>query len=52
MKNGKNPTRQQKIAIQSIGLTPSNWLVNKVDTKYNMLHISHRYTGTVRVIPA
>lgn len=52
MKNGKNPTRQQKIAIKSVGLSVANWLVYKHDTKLNMLHIMHRETGSKREIPA
>lgn len=29
MKNGKKPTRYQKVLIQSHGLDPDNWLVIK-----------------------
>lgn len=29
MKNGKKPTRYQKVLIQSHGLDPDNWLVVK-----------------------
>ncbi|MCY9760553.1 hypothetical protein M5X06_29845 [Paenibacillus alvei] len=49
MKNGKNPTRRQKIAIKAAGLTPENWLVMKVVA--GMLHLVHRNTNTQRKIP-
>lgn len=50
MKNGKNPTRRQKMAIKAVGLSPDNWLINKA--LHNQLHIEHRNTGTKKVIPA
>jgi hypothetical protein len=48
MKNGKNPTRKQKIMIKSAGWNPDNWLVTK-DTPNEMI-IVHRYTNSVKVI--
>ncbi len=50
MKNGKRPTRKQKIAIRERGLNPDNWLVSKAPP--GELHLVHRYTGTKRIIPA
>lgn len=34
MKNGKAPTRQQKIFIKTKGLMPENWLVVKDTSQY------------------
>ena len=49
MKNGKAPHKKDKIAMSKVGLNHENWLVFKrVD---NMIHIVHRITGTVRIIP-
>lgn len=39
MKNGKVPTRQQKIFMKTKGLVPKNWLVVK-DTSENMEVVS------------
>jgi hypothetical protein len=50
MKNGKKPTRRQKEAIRYVQLNPDNWLV--VKSLPNELHIMHRETGSIRVIPA
>lgn len=52
MKNGKKPTRQQMKAMRGVGLAPENWLVYKVDSKQNALHITHRNTGSIKIIPA
>jgi len=52
VKNGKRPTRAQKQAIKDMGLVVENWLVFKTDTQLNRLYITHRKTGTVKVIPA
>lgn len=48
MKNGKNPTRRQKIAIKEAGLTPDNWLVVKDLT--DTMTIVHREVGRQRTI--
>lgn len=49
MKKGLRPTRNQKKAMQSVGLNPANWLVfKKIDSE---LHLVHRETGTTRIIP-
>ncbi|MEF2247720.1 DUF6906 family protein [Paenibacillus sp. IITD108] len=50
MKNGKNPTLKQKLAIASCNLTPENWLVFKVEP--HRLHIVHRLSGRPRIIPS
>lgn len=50
MKHGKNPTRKQKKAIETVGLNQENWLVCKQVN--GMLTIEHRFTGSIRVIPA
>lgn len=47
MKNGKNPTREQKKRISEMGLNPDNWLVVK-DTP-NFMQILNRDTGNVRI---
>ena len=49
MKNGKRPTRRQKIAIRWAGLNPDNWLVSKVGPDHYLL--VHRHTGTIKKIP-
>ena len=50
MRNGKRPTRAQKIAIQNARLNPDNWLVvrQKTDGELTLLH---RDTGRVRIVP-
>ncbi|MNP84498.1 hypothetical protein D3C76_1838350 [compost metagenome] len=48
MKQGKNPTRRQKIAIKDAGFDPDNWLVSKaLDDR---LELIHRYAGTTKII--
>lgn len=49
MKSGKRPTRRQMAAIKWCGLNPDNWLV--VKNLPDELHIVHRETGRLRVIP-
>ena len=41
MRNGKKPTRKQKIRLGQAGLAPENWLV-----------ILHKHTDKIRVVPA
>lgn len=48
MRQGKRPTRQQKIFISGLRLSPGNWLVIS-DTKESMT-IIHRHTDTIRTI--
>ncbi len=49
MKNGKAPTRKQRMAMKAVGLNCENWLIYKrID---GMLYIVHRNTGSKRKIP-
>lgn len=48
MKNGKNPTRRQKIAIKEAGFKPENWLVYKIQGE--LIHIVHRLTNTMKIV--
>lgn len=50
MKNGKRPTRQQKIRLKGLGLNPENWLIVK-NKPGGELEIVHRYTNRTRVVP-
>lgn len=50
MKNGKRPTRAQKLLLVKAGINPNNWLVEKNLKHENRLHLIHRETGRVRVI--
>lgn len=45
MKQGKRPTRKQKIAIKKAGKNPDNWLVIK--NLQTEIHLVHRNTGTL-----
>lgn len=51
MRNGKKPTREQKIRLGQAGLSPENWLVvrQKPDGELILLH---KHTNTIRVVPA
>lgn len=49
MKNGKRPTRRQKIAIKEAGLNFENWLVSKVGPDFLLL--VHRHTNKTKKIP-
>jgi hypothetical protein len=49
MKQGKKPTRNQKMLIKDAGLKPDNWLI--VKNPSGELHMIHKETGTHRVIP-
>lgn len=51
MKNGKRPTRQQKVRLGKAGLSPENWLIVKNKSNGEMV-ILHKHTNKVRVIPA
>ena len=50
MKNGKKPTRQQKIRIGKAGLSPENWLVGKNRSDGGMV-LLHKHTDRIRVLP-
>lgn len=49
MKNGKKPTRREKLLIAAAGSNPNDWLVTK--RLPHTLHLQHRYTTTIKVIP-
>ncbi|WP_176519069.1 DUF6906 family protein [Bacillus thuringiensis] len=49
MKNGKNPTKKEKVHIKSYNLNPDNWLIFKKVS--NQLYLLHRYTNVTKVIP-
>ncbi|WP_438285279.1 DUF6906 family protein [Bacillus cereus] len=50
MKNGKKPTKKEKIHIKSYNLNPDNWLIFK--KIYGELHLVHRHMNSIRVIPS
>lgn len=50
MRNGKKPTRAQKIRLGQAGLNPDNWLIIRVMKEE--LVILHKHTNKVRKIPA
>jgi hypothetical protein len=49
MKQGKNPTKRQKIHIKSYGLNPDNWPIYKADG--DVYSLIHRNTSNTRKIP-
>ncbi|MEK4415116.1 DUF6906 family protein [Bacillus sp. FSL K6-0268] len=49
MKNGKQPTKKERIHIESYNLNSDNWLIFKKLS--NKLHLLHRYTNKIKVIP-
>lgn len=49
MKNGKRPTKKQKIFLKENHFRPENWLV--VKNTSTVLQVVHRYTGAIRTIP-
>lgn len=48
MRQGKRPTRTQKIRIKSHGLNPDNWLV--VKGYKDILQIMNKASGKTRVL--
>lgn len=48
MKNGKKPTRKQKMAIEKAKLKVEEWLVSKVLA--NQLEIVHKVNSKTRLI--
>ncbi|WP_419182320.1 DUF6906 family protein [Paenibacillus radicis (ex Xue et al. 2023)] len=48
MKNGKRPTRKQKITMQGAKLNTDNWLVTKSTSR--QIHVVHRVSGKQRII--
>ncbi len=51
MRNGKKPTRKQKIRLGQAGLSPENWLVIRQKPTGELI-ILHKFTDTIRVVPA
>ncbi|MEZ2660536.1 DUF6906 family protein [Aneurinibacillus aneurinilyticus] len=49
MKQGRKPTRKQKLAMKAVRLNPENWLVTK--NLPGELHLVHRETDSRRTIP-
>ena len=49
MKNGKKPTRNQRMFIRSKRLNPENWLVVK-DTPTEMVLVHRHFDSNVRKI--
>ncbi|MEQ3599234.1 hypothetical protein ABNG30_20670 [Bacillus thuringiensis] len=47
MKNGKKPTKKEKIHIESHNLNSDNWLIFKKLS--NEMHLVHRDTNTTKV---
>lgn len=48
MKQGKRPTRQQKIMLAGAHLLPANWRV--VNDSKESFTVIHKHTNTVRTI--
>lgn len=48
MKNGKKPTKSQKIFLKEKGLNPDEWLIYK-NTSTEM-QLVHRYASTTRTV--
>jgi hypothetical protein len=46
MKQGKRPTRKQKLVLKAARLNPENWLVTK--NLQGELHLVHRESGKER----
>lgn len=51
MRNGRRPTRRQKIRIGQAGLAPENWLVVR-EKQDGELILLHKHTDKIRVVPA
>lgn len=50
LRNGKKPTRKQKIRLGQAGLAPENWLVVKQKPNGELV-ILHKHTNKIRVVP-
>lgn len=50
MRNGKKPTRKQKIRLGKAGLAPENWLVIKQKVNGELV-VLHKHTDKIRVLP-
>ena len=51
MRNGRKPTREQKIRLGQAGLSPENWLVVRLKLDGEII-ILHKHMNTIRVVPA
>ncbi len=51
MRQGKKPTRKQKVRLGQAGLSPENWLVVR-EKPTGELIVLHKHTDTIRVVPA
>lgn len=51
MRNGRKPTRKQKIRLGQAGLAPENWLVVKQKQNRELI-ILHKRTNMIRVVPS
>ena len=51
MRQGKKPTRKQKVRLGQAGLAPENWLVVR-ENPMGELIILHKHTDRIRVVPA
>jgi hypothetical protein len=51
MRNGRKPTRKQKIRLGQAGLAPENWLVVKQKQNGELI-ILHKRTNMIRVVPS
>lgn len=49
MKNPKKPKVRQMKIMKEYGLTPTEWLV--VKNLHDELHVIHRYTNQLKVLP-
>lgn len=48
MKQGRRPTKKQKVTLAAFKLNPNNWLVTK--NLPGELHLQHKLTGRPRVL--
>lgn len=51
MRDGRKPTRKQKIRLGQAGLAPENWLVVRQKPDGELI-ILHKHTNTIRVVPS
>lgn len=51
MRNGRKPTRKQKIRLGQAGLAPENWLVVRQKPDGELI-ILHKHTNMIRVVPS
>jgi len=51
LRNGKKPTRKQKIRLGQAGLSPENWLVVRQKPDGELI-IIHKHSNKIRVVKA